>query len=91
MEGDKINVDIRSVLTPANEAMVESLARAVHNAWWEEKTRQGKADSHPDAIPYEQLDEEVREYDRVTARAVLRELALMFPPRDDAPTQGRDE
>lgn len=58
--------------------MIERLAEAVHNAWWEEKKRQGKADSHPDAIPYKELSEEVKEYDRVTVRTVMKELSKIF-------------
>jgi len=54
--------------------LVETLAEEVHNAWWEEKKRQGKDDTHPDAVLYYALTEEVKEYDRVTVRVVLHAL-----------------
>ena len=56
------------------DRVTETIAAAVHNAWWSEKKRQGKADDHPDAIPYDQLSESTKEYDRVTARAVVSAL-----------------
>lgn len=33
---------------------LETIAEAVHNAWWEEKKKQGVTD-HPDMIPYSEL------------------------------------
>lgn len=52
---------------------IEGLSEAVHNAWWDEKKRQGVTD-HPDMLPYADLTEEVKEYDRVTVRTVLTAL-----------------
>lgn len=52
---------------------LEKIAEAVHNAWWNEKIKQGVT-NHPDAIPYAELAEDVKEYDRVTARAVMEAL-----------------
>ena len=52
---------------------LELIAEAVHNAWWQEKIKQG-VENHPDMLPYNELTEEVKEYDRVTARAVLHNL-----------------
>lgn len=46
---------------------LEKIAESVHNAWWNEKIKQGVTD-HTDMIPYAELDENVKEYDRVTAR-----------------------
>ena len=43
----------------------EKICEAVHNEWWEEKKRQG-IDDHPDMLPYQELPENVKEYDRVT-------------------------
>ena len=51
----------------------EKIAEAVHNAWWQEKIKQGVT-NHPDMLPYNELAEEVKAYDRVTARAVLHNL-----------------
>lgn len=53
--------------------LVEELAKEVHDAWWRERERQGIT-NHPDMIPYENLEENIKEYDRVTVRTVL--LAL---------------
>ena len=61
--------------------IIEKLSEKVHNAWMKEKKLQGftygeKYDDvnkkHPDLLPYEALKEEVKEYDRVTVRAVLK-------------------
>lgn len=55
---------------------LETIAEAVHNAWWEEKKKQGVTD-HPDMIPYSELSEEVKEYDRVTARTTIEAFNYM--------------
>lgn len=52
---------------------LEKIAEAVHNAWWQEKIKQGVT-NHPDMLPYNELAEEVKAYVRVTARAVLHNL-----------------
>ena len=52
---------------------LDEIAKAVHNAWWEEKKKQDVT-NHPDMIPYEELAENVNEYDRVTARTVISAL-----------------
>lgn len=56
----------------------EKICEAVHNGWWEEKKRQG-IDDHPDMLPYQELPENVKEYDRVTVRRVLEELGIKYP------------
>lgn len=61
------------------EIELEKVAEAVHNAWWEEKKKQGVTD-HPDMIPYNQLSEEVKEYDRVTAKATIESINYMTAP-----------
>ena len=54
--------------------------KQVHNAWMKEKEAQGfsygkdydkEKKKHPDMLPYNELKEEVKEYDRATVRAVL--------------------
>lgn len=65
-------VDVAKVEPPID---VETVAEAVHNARWEEKKKQDVTD-HPDMLPYAELAENVKEYDRVTARAVLKALKL---------------
>lgn len=62
---------------PLSEERFEEICEAVHNGWWEEKKRQGVTD-HPDMIPYSELSEEVKEYDRVTTRRVLDALGLAY-------------
>lgn len=56
----------------------EKICEAVHNEWWEEKKRQG-IDDHPDMLPYQELPENVKEYDRVTVRRVLEALGIKYP------------
>ena len=58
------------------EVNLETIAEAVHNAWWEEKKKQGVTD-HQDMIPYSDLSEEVKEYDRVTARTTIEAFDYM--------------
>lgn len=58
------------------EIELEKVAEAVHNAWWEEKKKQGVTD-HPDMLPYNQLSEEVKEYDRVTAKVTIGSINYM--------------
>ena len=55
----------------------EKICEAVHNGWWEEKKRQG-IDDHPDMLPYQELPENVKEYDRVTVRRVLEALGIKY-------------
>ena len=52
------------------DELVEILAEKVYVSWQEEKHRQGIFD-HPDDIPYENLEDSKKEYDRVTVRTVL--------------------
>ena len=62
---------------------IENVAEAVHNAWWKEKLRQGCA-NHPDMVPYGELPENVKEYDRATARAVIGIVVEMESENDVA-------
>lgn len=72
VSGHSGNGGARFVVPDENSDEFELIAESVHNAWWTEKQRQGKADNHPDAIPYQQLSDQVKEYDRATARTVLK-------------------
>lgn len=84
--------------------LIERLSEKVHDAWWEEKKKQGfhapydcelfknsiqpqsiewyKSQKftkhcdkcHPDMYPYDELPEGIKEYDRVTVRAVLKAI-----------------
>lgn len=63
----------------------EEICESVHNGWWEEKKRQGIT-RHPDMLPYSELAEEVKEYDRVTVRRVLDALRIPYrhtPEQED--------
>jgi len=53
--------------------IIEYLSEKVHEAWQEEKHKQGIY-NHPDDIPYSQLAENIKEYDRATVRSVLKAL-----------------
>lgn len=53
--------------------LVELLSEEVHNSWWKERLRQGVT-NHPDMIPYCDLADNIKEYDRVTVRTVLEAL-----------------
>lgn len=55
---------------------VEALAAAAHDAWMAEKRRRGVS-SWPNErgveqlVPYADLDESIREFDRIVVRAIL--------------------
>ena len=67
------------------EDNIEKIAAAVHDAWWTEKATQGfhapkdcpgmpdcGCDKcHADMIPYSDLAENIKDYDRVTVRTVI--------------------
>ena len=60
--------------------LIELLSEKVHNAWMKEKEMQGfsygkeydkEKKKHLDMLPYNELKEEVKEYDRATVKAVI--------------------
>lgn len=57
--------------------LVETIAEKVHEAWQEEKHKQGIYD-HPDDIPYSELKDNIKKYDSVTVRTVLNTLSLIL-------------
>lgn len=67
---------------PLAQERFEQICEAVHNGWWEEKKRQGVTD-HPDMIPYCDLSEPVKEYDRVTVQRVLDALGITYQPANE--------
>lgn len=54
---------------------VERLAERVHERWFEERSRRGRARPHPDLVPWKELSEESREIDRHLLREFPRALA----------------
>lgn len=62
---------------PLTVEQFENICREVHNGWWEEKKKQGVT-NHPDMIPYSELSENVKEYDRVTVRRVLDAIGIAY-------------
>ena len=63
----------------AGEVNIESIAEHVHDAWWDEAKKQGR-ENHPDMIPYSELSEPVKEYDRKTVEAVIENMDYMTHP-----------
>ena len=78
---DGIYIEIKQTKEDMEEKkLIELLSEKVHNAWMKEKEAQGfsygkdydkEKKKHPDMLPYNELKEEVKEYDRATVRAVL--------------------
>ena len=63
------------------KALVEHMAKNVHEVWAENRKSQGwvlgaersdRLKTHPCLVPYEQLSEEEKEYDRKTAIETLK-------------------
>lgn len=68
-------------LPPELLPLIEQMAKNVHNVWAQTRTRQGwtygkerndKLKTHPCLIPYEELTEEEKEYDRNTSIETLK-------------------
>ena len=66
--------------------LTERLAKNTHERWAEQRIREGwrygpvRDDStkeHPCLVPYEQLPEEEKEYDRITALETLRAIMAL--------------
>ena len=74
--------DTGSVILPEElQALAETMARNVHEVWAETRIKQGwtygperndKQKKHPCLIPYEELPEEEKEYDRGTSVGTLK-------------------
>ncbi len=75
-------VDTSAVVLPAEvEELTELLARNAHETWAQARMAQGwtygparddAALKHPDLVPYEELEDAEKEYDRRTAMETLR-------------------
>ena len=75
-------IDITGVELPKElERLVEQMSKNVHEVWSETRIRQGwtygeqrndELKTHPCLIPYEELPEEEKEYDRNTSIGTLK-------------------
>lgn len=80
-------IDTSDVKLPKElNALVEQMAKNVHEVWAETRIRQGwtygpeRNDTlmtHPCLVPYEELPEEEREYDRNTSIGTLKLILKM--------------
>jgi hypothetical protein len=77
-------IDTSRVVLPAElEAVTELLARNVHENWAQQRLHDGwrygpsrddARKEHPRLVPYEQLPESEKEYDRTTAMETVRAI-----------------
>jgi len=89
-------IDTSAVRLPAVlEALTERLAANTHDVWAVQRlaegwrygpTREDATKRHPDLVPYDQLPEAEREYDRRTAIETLKTIVVLGyriePPTD---------
>ena len=81
-------------MTPETEALVEDIAQKVHAAWVDLRKKDGwtygpkrndDTKQTPCLVPYEQLPEEEKQYDRNTAVCAIRALIEngyeLIPPK----------
>jgi hypothetical protein len=73
-------------LSPDLEELVEKLARNNHDHWARKRlnegwrygaTRNDERKEHPDLVPYDQLSEGEREYDRKTVVEALKSIVAL--------------
>lgn len=66
--------------------LTELLAKNTHDTWAEKRMKEGwkcgaerddKNMLHPDLIPYEQLSDEEKDYDRITAMQILKVILAL--------------
>lgn len=77
-------IDTSDVILPSQlEQLIEEIAKNVHETWAKNRinegwrygeTRNEALKHHPCLIPYNQLSEEERDYDRKTALATLKTI-----------------
>ena len=75
-------IDTKGVVLPEElEQLVEEMSKNVHEVWADTRIRQGwpygeqrndELKTHPCLIPYEELPEEEKEYDRNTSIGTLK-------------------
>lgn len=73
-------------LPEALAPLMEKLARNIHENWSQERLRQGwtwgpvrddNLKTHPGLIPYEELTEDEKAYDRITSSETLKTILLL--------------
>ncbi|MEH7349148.1 RyR domain-containing protein [Gottfriedia acidiceleris] len=79
-------IDTSSIRLPAEiEVLQEQLAKNIHEVWSSQRIIQGwtygaerndHKKQHPNLVPYEQLIEEDKDYDRNTAMETLKTILL---------------
>jgi len=76
------HVELPDALTP----LVEDLARHVHDTWAQRRMEEGwvygpdrddASQTHPCLVPYEELPESEKDYDRQTALETLRAVKVL--------------
>ncbi len=74
------------VLSPEIRELLEQLARNTHEVWAAERMREGwtwgpvrsdERKEHPCLVPYEELPEQEKDYDRRTSEETLRVISLL--------------
>jgi len=88
---DTDKVDLPEALTP----LVERLAEHVHDTWAKRRMEEGwtygserddQAKTHPGLVPYEELSETEKDYDRQTALETLKAVCALgyaiVPPEE---------
>ena len=75
-------IDLSNITLPEElEALTELLARNIHEVWAQSRVSQGwtygekrndDLKTHPSLIPYEELSEKEKQYDRDTALSALK-------------------
>lgn len=60
----------------SREALLEACAEAAHNVWMDEKKRRGVTTwpnelGDEQLVPYDQLAESVKEFDRIVIRGIM--------------------
>ncbi len=80
-------IDVSHVALPAElDKLAERLAENVHDLWAEQRIKEGwrfgekrddDAKTHPGLVPYSELSESEKEYDRITTQGVLKSMLAL--------------
>jgi len=84
---DPLPIDTSHVVLPEDlQSLIEQLARHTHDVWASGRIAEGwtygperddAAKTHPDLVPYEELPDAEKEYDRRTALGTLRAIVAL--------------